>query len=71
MKVGDLVKPVPRHYSKPYGYTTEDTINHGTGIIIDRWLKDDFLYFKVQWYHVQTEWWLREDLFLVSEGNYP
>ena len=74
MKVGDLVNPIPHHYSRPYGYTTEDTINHGLGIIIDFYQEPGetyAVYFKVQWTHLKIEWWAREDLCLINEGESP
>ena len=71
MKVSDLVKPLPRHYSSAYGYTTEDTTNHGIGIIIECFERDDYLYFKVKWQHDDIEWWREDDLYLLSKGESP
>ena len=71
MKVGDLVKPVPRHYSSAYGYTSEDILNHGIGIIIARFERDGHIFLKVKWQHSRYEWWKEDELYLLSKGDFP
>tara|TARA_Y100000034_G_C6598557_1_gene260285 strand:- start:69 stop:284 length:216 start_codon:yes stop_codon:yes gene_type:complete len=71
--VGDLVKPRPKHYSSPLGYTSEDTKDHGHGIVIDSYPLPggDISHFKVKWQHPQPEWWLAEELILISKSPDP
>lgn len=68
MKTGDLVRA--RKILLPDG-TVHDATDYGVGVVIDVYYDDvtGFTYFHIAWSFYEAQWWMEEELELVSEAE--